>query len=299
MQIKKLVLLLFFSLPLSACFTKSSSTTAAPSSAAVVVTPDKISGLQLWMNADTAVASGSDTNDLTSLTEPTISSWVDSSTNGILFTQATALARPFLKTNAINGHAAIEFDLSNRFLDAGNVMGSVFAGSTAKYTTLIVANGAGSGSDGQTQGAILSKGWVAFSVDDSNTNPAITRLMYQSGSSANSDSNIFVASGSGVFFQTFGLAAWTVDMTKGSPLTMFGNGTSQSNTVSFTGNGISPVTDSQFPNLQIGTALGATNYFTGIISEIIVYDRVLTSAELVTVSAYITNKYALPVGGGF
>lgn len=70
-------------------------------------TPDKISGLQLWLDASNIVQS-----DGTAVT-----SWVDRSTNTNAVSMSTTASQPIVKNNILNGKPVIRFDGVDDYLD--------------------------------------------------------------------------------------------------------------------------------------------------------------------------------------
>ncbi|MEI7597401.1 MAG: PKD domain-containing protein [Bacteroidota bacterium] len=86
--------------------------------------PSDISGLQLWLRADTNLT----------FNGTTISAWKDCSGNNLSFTQASASSQPIQTLNKINGKAVITFDGINDFLSGGNVLNF----GTNSYTVFIV-----------------------------------------------------------------------------------------------------------------------------------------------------------------
>ena len=85
-----------------------------------IFTPDTISGLQLWLDASdsstlyNATVGGS----LVTTDGAAVARWQDKSGNGRHATQATANARPLLKTGIKNGRNVLRFDGSNDWLQS-------------------------------------------------------------------------------------------------------------------------------------------------------------------------------------
>ena len=52
-----------------------------------------------------------------------------------------------------------------------------------------------------------------------------------------------------------------------------------------------------FNGLAVGTNRNGANNFTGLISEIIIYDRLLTSDERRLIMSYLAKKYKIRVEG--
>ncbi|MGD0712251.1 MAG: hypothetical protein ABR968_13840, partial [Bacteroidales bacterium] len=96
------------------------------------INPSNISGLVLWLRADSNVVLHGDT----------ISQWGDCSGNGNNAIQTTPLSQPLYITNSINGKPVISFNGLNQFL-VGPTISNI---NTSSITIFVVANGAsGSG----------------------------------------------------------------------------------------------------------------------------------------------------------
>ena len=107
------------------------------------IRPTEISGLQLWLRADSNVT----------LNGTTVSTWNDCSGNGNNVKQSTVAYQPSFVSNIINGNPVLHFDGSNDYLDGGTAMCqvgtegmSIFIiakhnGSTGYYITKSLAGG--------------------------------------------------------------------------------------------------------------------------------------------------------------
>ena len=81
--------------------------------ATAAFTPASISGLKLWVKADTGLYKDAAKTQPATTNGDAIYTWADQSGNGYDFTQSTLANRPTLATSAQNGLSAVAFDGTN------------------------------------------------------------------------------------------------------------------------------------------------------------------------------------------
>jgi len=219
----------------------------------------------------------------------TISSWNDinpQTSNKINLSQSNASIQPTYKTNGINGFPSINFNGSNQYLI--NMSSMPVNMSDKDYTIILVWN--------PTSAEIGGMGQVVISQSD---NPG----------SCNQLASIWVLS------NTYGFAGGcndfrTVNIVSKTPyisiLTI--NNNLASNNISVYSNSNTPTVGntgggSASLNIGIGNFLiGARyqngnimQYYVGLISEAIIYDRALKLEEIKSVNAYLGKKYGIKI----
>lgn len=225
------------------------------------------SGLQVWLKADAGMS--------TSSNGAPVASWNDQSPNGNHATQNNGALRPIFVANAINGYPAVRTDY-NKFLNV-NLSGI----NSQSYTIFTVTQ--------------RLSGWIGqyiIGTLESTPNPGLN-LGYQSQtrlrlnqygndvrvSAPNYDPATEVPT---IIMGEFNDAAGkAITSVRDGVLTIATN----NNTTKYasTSQGV------------IGQAVSVSNYFTGYISEIIIYNRVLTATEKRQVQTYLSVKYGLTI----
>lgn len=223
-----------------------------------------LSGVRLWLRGDTGVLTDS---------AGRIGRWRDQSGLRNDGTQ-TALEldrRPTRAAEIIAGRPVVRFTASkNQFLDFGNFMAGATAGEAFVVLKAAVASGPNRSlwKMGTTAGGPANSGYA--NADGTVTDDFGSTSQHNLGVPS-TPINAFhlynVASGPGT---------WVARM---NGVTQF---TSDSNTVVF------PTAP------QIGYRGIFFEYFDGDIAEVLMYDRVLTTAERESVNEYLAGKYALP-----
>jgi len=223
------------------------------------------SGIRLWLKADAGVGA----------TGGSITNWLDQSTNGYHFAQTNLARTPTLATNEL-GNLTVRFGGSN-FLDRLDALGlsgnpglTVFAVASARdFGHLRILHlGDNLGAGGKT---------IAFSSDSS--------FRYNDGSRIFADNlligGVFVASwlqpaatnyGAGRFYQDGSEAIAT--------------GGSNPNNLLNLENELAMIGAGESNNL-------AADYFKGDVSELIVYNRALSTQEMETVGFYLSERWGL------
>ncbi len=238
--------------------------TSAYSNVATVTTLPSVpslplAGQRLWLRADAGVPGGAGS----------VQTWFDQSgLNNHATASFTVSQQPTLVLNAINGRPAIHF---TRAQSQSFALPSLMSGASEGEIFIVVK--AASDNDG------VPNGLLAFGSSPTNG------LYYPHG-----NGSIYDEFGSTVTTQvgdpapslaTFNL--YNSSSRPGSWISRFNAGVMKNlttNTVAWSG------------TLNIGI-FGGASYFNGDVAEIIVYDRVLSSAERENVGYYLNQKYAL------
>ncbi|HLP22276.1 MAG TPA: LamG-like jellyroll fold domain-containing protein, partial [Chitinophagales bacterium] len=225
-------------------------------SAAGVVVPLPLTGLVLWTKADAGVITDGSGN---------VSQWKDLSGNGNHFVQPTFASRPQVVANVINGQPVIRMSTTNtNSAAASRWLYTNTSFSTANYTI--------------------------FSISKMNGG-ANYRLL------ASQNTNWLFGHHGGYQNQLY-CGNWIVGPGPTVPdanAHMYCMHTTGSST-SFYENGNALVTNSAIaaaPPGQLATSgyVGSSEFSNGDIAEVIVYNRVLTTAERNTIEGYLSSKY--------
>ena len=225
--------------------------------------PPKISGLKLWLKADSLSLSNNDP----------VASWTDSSGSGNDAAQSTAGNKPIFNTNIINSLPAVQFDGTDDFMTlAGNpipanndetiftvIQPTLNTASQKTYATII---------HGQTAtffhvAKLSTNFWGTYTGgtgDLSSTNALVSGTNYLLGNTSKQDGTSCVLYQRGV--QVASRAEQEVGVTGASS--------------------------------GLGKDLvNANRQYAGYIAEVIIYDSVLSTGNRQKVDAYLINKYAL------
>jgi hypothetical protein len=230
-------------------------------------------GLVTWLRADAGVTSSGGN----------VSQWTDQSPFGNNAVQASGGNQPTLTSNAINGEPALTFNGSSSYL-------SIPDNPTLRpsaMTVIAVASSAGTGG-GYTH--ILGKPYYS----SSSWNAPYSSYELSINSTGVPFFNCSVAGTGG-----YDGAGTVVNLNQPYLLAGMYDGTN----VSFWQNGGTPATtsisgtldngDSTTKNLVIGQASvnSPREYFNGQIAEVLIYNRVLSAAELQQAETYLAVKY--------
>jgi hypothetical protein len=239
--------------------------------------PVPSSGLKLWLRADLGVTSSSGA----------VSSWADLSGNGNDLGQVVSGSRPTLVSNVINGQPGISFPGSPAspgvFLSNGSTN---LVASGAARTIVVVAR---SGSSGTILSApfafrrstpLFGVGWTPYSGSNYVYSDGVTGTSNQTVPSAPATSTDYVLE-------------FTFDGTTGHNVTFTENGSSL--TVSNGGTGCTSDTGSTGFTVGAREDNAGASTFNGKICEILVYDHVVSGAELAAVRQYLETRYLIPL----
>jgi hypothetical protein len=205
-----------------------------------------------------------------------VTTWTDQSGNGRNATQATGGSKPLYKVNIFGSKPALLFDGANDVLDF-----SVTADISAAFTAFVVlqpSTGAGAynfgpltwedPAGGQANGFYLN-------ADGSGTSSAyVPHMTVRHGNSETQNKKIGTTALSGSKY----LFTWTYDGT--TPVGRK-NGAAQTLTTS----------DGGYGGHGGGSIGFAYQYYPGYIAAVIVYNSVLSAADISTVESYLNAKY--------
>lgn len=225
-------------------------------------TPKSIAGLQLWLDASTISGSDGDA----------VGTWSDLSGNGRNATQSTALAKPVLKTNIVNGRAVVRFDGVDDFVSgAVAITGSTYT----LFAVALVKNAASS------YGRIVSLAVASTATADWNTTPysVLQRFPGNLMMGYRSSSGLSRAA---LSYDTNTL--WTSQFT-GSQHVLYKNGAAQT---AYSSSGSFSVTTFR---LAVDSQLG--QWLSCDLAEIALYSGSLSSTDRGKVEEYLRAKYAL------
>lgn len=228
------------------------------------------SGLAIWLKADAGTSSTTNGDFL--------SSWNDQSGNGVNATQTdpTQVACPRFVTDVMNGNPAIEFNGGGKYFNID--LSSI--GST--YTIITVAKRADGGTLRYVVGvqSTVPRGLhVGYTTNT-------TLRMSEGAATSNADATVSGYDASTEMplilkAEAYGAAAGRgIDEVKNGVTTSASNATVASGPAKTAG--------------VIGRGF-STQGFAGFISEVIMYDRTLTSGEIANIYTYISVKYGLTI----
>lgn len=214
-------------------------------------------GIQMWLRADYA-ASGS--------------SWIDYSGNGVNAAQGTAASQALVNNSGINFNPALDFDGSNDYMTIPNAqMGGFPFGNSAR--TLI---GVGKV---DVNGDLNMFSYGTNATSQTNSLRVINQQAVYEGWGNNVDgtASSFPIGQSKIFTGRFDGTTATLEL-DGSVNASANKSTWNTNSTR---------------DAQIGRFTDNGRYWNGLSSEIIVYDRELTTAELQRVNSYLALKYGI------
>ena len=233
--------------------------------------PSNYSNLSLWLKADAGVI----------LNSGAVSQWIDQSGNGNHAAQTTASLRPTLVTNSqYNNMQSIRFDGSDDVLT-----GTTIPNLNSDNLTIFLINLGNSQST--SIAGLFTIGSISnglFLTRSANTTQAF-RVWANSSAILTSAANSAPTSG----YQPR-LVKFQREVAVSGSLSV--NGIQQASTTNPSFLGVFTNT-----NYQIGKATGYSS-LNGNITEIIVYNRILTASEQAQVEKYLMDKYAPPVSLG-
>lgn len=226
------------------------------------------SGLSIWLKADAGTSGVADGDLLTY--------WNDQSGNGINATQSGgSSAEPRFKTNLMNGNPAIEFNGGARFFNID------YSSLGSTYTIITVAKRADNGTLRYVVGvqSLSPRGMhIGYS---SNTN----LRMSEGAAGCNADVTV---SGYDAATEVPVILMGETNGTSSRTVTEIENGAtlSASNATTTSGPGMT--------NGVIGRGFSTTGLL-GYVSEVICYNRALSSAEKASIYSYLSIKYGITV----
>lgn len=227
--------------------------------------PTDIAGCKLWLRADRGLwQDAARTVPVTADGDP-IGAWEDLSGNGNHATQSTAAAKPVWKVNIVNGRPVVRFDGVDDILD------SVFTAS--EPLTMFGVHQSG---DYGTARTILAgaSGTSNHSVWYAVTTGRIT-ITVGTGVTALSESS---ASGTG----------WLISATQFNAASsgLWVNGGSRAS---------GSLSSQSLTKVRVGAWFDGSSPFLGDITQVIVYNRALSTSERQRVERHLGNYYAITV----
>jgi hypothetical protein len=240
---------------------------------APVATPDSLSGLVVWLRADTA-----------GLTHgQQVASWQDNSGRGNHATQALASQRPTFAAAALNGLPALAFNRSSAqqlFLPTASFNGM---NDLSNFTFLTVARWTGgvrSGLFGGYRGSNTSNtGSSVFEVSDSGGSVRL-RL----------PNPIDVSAPAAAVLNQWAILGASMDQ-PASKASIFRNGNTVAQATGTTGTSLL----ANFERLPIGSSFDDARTFGGEMAEVLIYNRSLSEPERTSVERHLAQKYNLPL----
>jgi hypothetical protein len=253
-------------------------------SVSYVKTPKQLSGCILWLDA-------SDSSTLTTEGVGYVRYWSDKSTSGVVATGGglTLANEPLLTSNALNGLSSIYFDGTDYFEIPNNSALQTQNEKTIfvvyKYTKVsntnygvLIHRGTGDSNEEIRLAVVNSADWIYFDI----------------------------GVGSGPYIQPTGQAAnirdYAANIITATATRSAGSSTLKlySNGKDMGGSTISPTATPSVGSFvtSIGKQIeGASNvnFFTGFISEVIVYNRCLSDTERKQIEQYLGSKWAIPL----
>lgn len=250
-----------------------------------------MTGVVLWLDATDASTIATGTIASNTYTNPDdgsfIAKWKDRNPQLVRSSQNELAAvadgnRPKYIKDGINDLPTLSFDGTNDYLTSSN---SAIASAKTGYTMVAVWQ-----SNIITNGMIFAQGGCTTGVNDGNS-----AGMYIKSTPANiaswgcGASGDFAGTTSLYSAKTPYIAIAQVNKNLASKMSLYLNGTAQS--------GIQPsiVVPLISAPIFVGAESGSSNFFNGYISELIVFDRTLTSAEIVDVQGYLSRKYSIKI----
>ncbi|MEM1059739.1 MAG: chitobiase/beta-hexosaminidase C-terminal domain-containing protein, partial [Verrucomicrobiota bacterium] len=218
------------------------------------------SGLQLWLRADAGVIKDGSGQ---------VEAWRDLSGNGQDFTQTTAASKPAWRETGLGSQAALEFDGSADSLVNGSL------GLGTEVTVIAVAS---TDTLSGTQRRII-----------------------------NNEKNLYLGSRNGAFASFYGnQSSWGITESHGSEAGLV---VGQAHLLSSVNDGedtayLDGIEVGRRSNpmgafadgMRVGRNHGGANqYWDGMISEVLVYDRALSEAELLQVETYMALRYGIAI----
>lgn len=234
--------------------------------------PASVSGLQMWLKADSGVVDANG-NSIT-LDNTAVDVWTDQSTNKKNARQSTAGSRPLYRTNVVNGLPGIQFDGTD---DEMLLDGLVTPGSNLSYFAVVKPTG--SGAQGYEKRFFGSK--VAGSTG---INFGCTTSKFYAVVRDNAGSSGDTSWGTSQAFGDTVLSSVIMDSSN-TKLRVNRNQVSTGIRTTWSGTGASEYigSDGASPALR----------FQGYICEILVFNRALTGRELNQVEQYLAAKWGI------
>ena len=223
--------------------------------------------LKLWFRVDNGV----------STTGTSVDSWSNSAGIAALNISEVTTQRPTLVTGALNGFAEVSFNGTNRLRTGLTLTTSNFVNDRA--STFMVAR---ADNTTQTSSVYLTDPLVVNRF--SNHVPWSNVVYYDIGNCCGNDARLNVSGLTGLT----GYSIWTYDADPGSGKQLYRNGSlllSRALTSTFTGHATS--------RFNIGGNTSGTNGFQGDVTEVIIFNAKVNTAQRIIIDNYLSAKYNL------
>jgi hypothetical protein len=234
--------------------------------------PDDIANLVAWWKADDLVLSDGDP----------VSTWTDAA-NAIDLTNSGSNRPTYVASSIIGGMPSVYFNNANStFLSTTNsTIVNVSNGEDLPRTIFVVAREELGGSFGAWGSSLNNQSRWEIGADNSTTWVVAT---YDA-----SNNGVSLYGGPARLGEGFPRTRLFTVVYPGTTMTMRRDRTIDQDTQAFNNGNFTP------NRFGIGAIMrqAMTNYMTGYISEVIVYDRALTTAEVTDVESYLYDKYNL------
>jgi hypothetical protein len=225
-------------------------------------------GMMMWLKSDNSV-----TTSGTSVT-----AWADVSGSGNNATQATGTNQPTLQNNSINGLPAIVFDGTNDFMQLPQGLANFTQGASIFVVTKPTTIASG-------------KRFFEFATSPSHDN---IRIIESAPTGAQFDVNLTDGTASSVLSTNAISTSYQLieAMHNGA-----GIGTFLTNGIQGAQNTMNNIPNVTRTNNYLARDYSgtSTNYLTGEIAEIIMYNRKLSTSERASVEGYLITRYGLPI----
>jgi hypothetical protein len=231
--------------------------------------PAQILSLALWLDGADQTAESMD------IISNKCASWLDKSSNGYIFPQPDAAKRPATNTHLLNGLPVLTFDGTNDWLQSTDAGLLTLPGSNA--TVFVVAR----------QSAAAQERIFTFATSGNSTRSTL-RFNASEGCSFNNNSSGTMVTAPSMRTNDFNIIYALHSSTTQS---IGANGGSSADNSSATNEG-------SIAYCTIGAdGQGTTNFLTGDIAEIIIYNRALTATEHSQIVRYLYGKWGVMIAG--
>lgn len=234
------------------------------------INPGTVANLNLWLDASVGITlNGAD-----------VSAWADQSGSGNNATQGVAANQPAFSATGLNGNPTIEFDGVDEFLQCNGPVAS-FVGEDLPYTFFVVQNAGPS---------ITNGAWLNFGTTVANSSLNDYRFVTQSTPRILHQIADGVGVANIVANENVSANQIYVILNSGTSGSIYRQNTLLSGPTAMNRGAITP-TNGWIGAIKPGVV--GQVYWTGKISEIILYTRALSQSEREGIVAYLKGKYGL------
>lgn len=246
-----------------------------------------MTGVVLWLDATDASDIATGTTYGNPDNGSLVAKWKDHNPQLVRSSQNELAAvadvnRPKYIRNGINGLPTLSFDGSD-YLTSSN---SAIASAKTGYTMVAVWQ-----ANTITTGMIFAQGICSLGVNEGSAAGMYIKNNAYIAAWGCGASNDFIGTTSVYNAKTPYIAIAQVNKNLASRMSLYLNGTPQAGTQPT----IAPAPAIISAPIFVGAESVSSNFFNGYISELIVFDRSLTSAEIVDVQGYLSRKYSIKI----